>query len=194
MYKHSLLGCFALLFPALASGAPSLLNNLDKRQDCVFDSATNPTCWDGTHDLQTNSYEEAPHTGVVREYWFDITNTTMAPDGVERMVLAVNGSVPGPTIIADWGDTVGEYLTAGSYQRRTDRCASRPRKELHAEQRHESSLPWHSSKLHQRGRWRRFYHPMPDCSGRLHHLHLPRFPVRFFVVPQPFRPPGMVSL
>ncbi|KAF6831824.1 extracellular dihydrogeodin oxidase laccase [Colletotrichum musicola] len=106
MYKHSLLGCFALLFPALASGAPSLLDNLDKRQDCVFDSATNPTCWDGTHDLQTNSYEEAPHTGVIREYWFDITNTTLAPDGVERMVLAVNGSVPGPTIIADWGDTV----------------------------------------------------------------------------------------
>ncbi|CAI0646995.1 unnamed protein product [Colletotrichum noveboracense] len=103
MYKHSLLGCAALLFPALTAAAPSLI---EKRQDCVFDSATNPSCWDGTYDLNTNWYEEAPNTGVIREYWFDITNTTAAPDGVERIVLAVNGSVPGPTIIADWGDTV----------------------------------------------------------------------------------------
>ncbi|TDZ26366.1 Laccase-2 [Colletotrichum orbiculare MAFF 240422] len=106
MYKRSLLGCFALLFPALASGAPSLFNSLEKRQDCTFDSAASPTCWDGTHDIQTDWYVEAPNTGVVREYWFDITNTTAAPDGVERIILAVNGSVPGPTIIADWGDTV----------------------------------------------------------------------------------------
>lgn len=109
MYKHSLLGCAALLFPALTAAAPSLI---EKRQDCVFDSATNPSCWDGTYDLNTNWYEEAPNTGVIREYWFDITNTTAAPDGVERIVLAVNGSVPGPTIIADWGDTVGKSKAA----------------------------------------------------------------------------------
>ncbi|KXH41757.1 multicopper oxidase [Colletotrichum simmondsii] len=108
MYKRSLLGCFALLFPALISGAPSSVapSTLEKRQDCVFDSALNPSCWDGTHDLTTNWYEEAPNTGVIREYWFEVTNTTMAPDGVERMVLSINGTVPGPTIIADWGDTV----------------------------------------------------------------------------------------
>ncbi|GKT45069.1 laccase-1 [Colletotrichum spaethianum] len=107
MYKRSLLGCFALLFPALISGAPSSpANPVEKRQDCVFDSALNPSCWDGTHDLSTNWYEEAPNTGVIREYWFEVTNTTLAPDGVERMVLAINGTVPGPTIVADWGDTV----------------------------------------------------------------------------------------
>lgn len=33
-------------------------------------------------------------------------NITAAPDGVERVVLSVNGTVPGPTIEADWGDTV----------------------------------------------------------------------------------------
>ncbi|PGH04349.1 hypothetical protein AJ79_07130 [Helicocarpus griseus UAMH5409] len=30
----------------------------------------------------------------------------MAPDGHERLVLAVNGQFPGPTIYADWGDTL----------------------------------------------------------------------------------------
>ncbi|WQF88530.1 Putative multicopper oxidase, second cupredoxin domain-containing protein [Colletotrichum destructivum] len=106
MHQRSLLGCLALLLPVFVSGVPSPRNSVEKRQDCVFDSALNPSCWDGTHDLSTNWYEEAPKTGVVREYWFDVTNTTMAPDGVERMVLSINGSVPGPTIIADWGDTV----------------------------------------------------------------------------------------
>lgn len=37
-------------------------------------------------------------------------NTTCSPDGVERICLSVNGTVPGPTIIADWGDTVGKLL------------------------------------------------------------------------------------
>jgi hypothetical protein len=70
-------------------------------------SATSRDCW-GDYDLSTNYYDEAPDTGVVREYWFNIVNTTASPDGVERIVLSINGSIPGPTIIADWGDTVGE--------------------------------------------------------------------------------------
>lgn len=37
-------------------------------------------------------------------------NTTASLDGVERNVLLVNGTLPGPTIIADWGDTVGMHL------------------------------------------------------------------------------------
>lgn len=30
----------------------------------------------------------------------------MAPDGVERLMMVINGQYPGPTIIADWGDTL----------------------------------------------------------------------------------------
>lgn len=47
-----------------------------------------------------------PNTGRTVEYWLEVANTTASPDGVERSVLAVNGSIPGPTIIANWGDTV----------------------------------------------------------------------------------------
>ena len=67
----------------------------------------------GEYDISTNYYEEWPDTGVIREYWFNIVNTTAAPDGVERPVLSVNGQFPGPTIIADWGDTVGELGKSG---------------------------------------------------------------------------------
>lgn len=52
-----------------------------------------------------------PNTGVTREYWFDLIQVTVAPDGIERMALTVNGSIPGPTIEADWGDTVVVHVT-----------------------------------------------------------------------------------
>lgn len=49
---------------------------------------------------------EAPDTGVTREYWLELTDVTVAPDGFSRSAMAVNGSIPGPTLFADWGDTV----------------------------------------------------------------------------------------
>ncbi|KAI0160568.1 multicopper oxidase [Xylariaceae sp. FL1272] len=71
-----------------------------------FDSLTAPECWNDGYSLSTNWYDEGPDTGITREYWFEVTNTTAAPDGYERIVLSINGSIPGPTIYADWGDTV----------------------------------------------------------------------------------------
>jgi hypothetical protein len=57
-------------------------------------------------DVNTNSYLNTPKTCNVVTYEFDITQTTLAPDGVERLVMVVNGQMPGPTINASWGDTV----------------------------------------------------------------------------------------
>lgn len=80
--------------------------NLGKR--CT-NSASDRSCW-GDYDLSTNYYDEAPDTGVVREYWLELVNTTAALDGVSRMVLTVNGTFPGPTLFADWGDTVRKSI------------------------------------------------------------------------------------
>ncbi|KAG9198494.1 hypothetical protein G6514_009926 [Epicoccum nigrum] len=49
---------------------------------------------------------EVPDTGVTREYWLTLDDVTVAPDGVSRSAMAVNGTIPGPTLFADWGDTV----------------------------------------------------------------------------------------
>ena len=38
-------------------------------------------------------------------------NITLAPDGYERQVLAFNGTIPGPAIIADWGDDLVIHVT-----------------------------------------------------------------------------------
>nr|AAY99671.1 laccase 3 [Cryphonectria parasitica] len=104
------LRAFLSLLPALSlvTAAPSVEPyQLSKR--CV-NSADDRSCW-GDYDLSTNYYDEAPFTNVTREYWFNIVNTTASPDGVEKIVLAVNGSIPGPTIVADWGDTVVVHVT-----------------------------------------------------------------------------------
>lgn len=47
----------------------------------------------------------------IEKYWLSIDNVTVSPDGYERQALTVNGSVPGPTIIADWGDNVIIHVT-----------------------------------------------------------------------------------
>ncbi|KAH7176772.1 Cupredoxin [Dactylonectria macrodidyma] len=61
--------------------------------------------------IDTDYMTEAVNTGITREYWFDLTDVTVAPDGVSRSAMAVNGSIPGPTIFADWGDTVTVHVT-----------------------------------------------------------------------------------
>lgn len=78
-----LLGLALLLLSAQAQ--PHHQGSISKR--CV-NSAEDRSCW-GDYDLDTNWYDEVPETGVTREYWFDIVNTTAAPDGVDRIVLSV---------------------------------------------------------------------------------------------------------
>lgn len=57
-------------------------------------------------DTQTNYYKEHPNTGVIREYEFTLSSDLLAPDGYEVPVLLINGQFPGPTIEANFGDTI----------------------------------------------------------------------------------------
>lgn len=54
----------------------------------------------------TNYYKDYPNTGVIRSYDFTISRGKIAPDGYEIDGLLVNGGFPGPTIEANWGDTI----------------------------------------------------------------------------------------
>ncbi|PSR74295.1 multicopper oxidase [Coniella lustricola] len=82
----------------------------DTTSVCAGNTADDRSVW-CDYSIDTNYYEEVPNTGVTREYWFELQNGTAAPDGIERNVLTVNGSIPGPTIIADWGDEVIVHVT-----------------------------------------------------------------------------------
>ncbi|KAF4508824.1 hypothetical protein G6O67_005156 [Ophiocordyceps sinensis] len=84
-------------------------------------------CWGNTaktrskwcnFSINTDYTSQAPDTGVTREYWLDISDVMIAPDGVPRTAMAVNGSIPGPTLFADWGDAVVVHVTNSLYTSR----------------------------------------------------------------------------
>ncbi|KAK6858378.1 Laccase [Apiospora arundinis] len=62
-------------------------------------------------DINTDYVNVVPDTGVTREYYLDLTEVEVAPDGISRFAMAINGTIPGPTLTADWGDTVVVHLT-----------------------------------------------------------------------------------
>ncbi|KAJ5801107.1 uncharacterized protein N7518_003175 [Penicillium psychrosexuale] len=62
------------------------------------------------HDLYTDYTKTTPETGVTREFWLDIDQATLAPDGRSRWGLTINGSLPGPTLEVNWGDEVVIHL------------------------------------------------------------------------------------
>ncbi|AEO64417.1 multicopper oxidase-like protein [Thermothielavioides terrestris NRRL 8126] len=101
-----------LLAATIARASPfdSDAVNLHPRAACSGNTATTRSEW-CDYDISTDYYNDGPTTGVTREYWWEITEFTAAPDGVERSVMAINGSIPGPTLFADWGDTVVVHVT-----------------------------------------------------------------------------------
>ncbi|EXJ83398.1 hypothetical protein A1O1_07020 [Capronia coronata CBS 617.96] len=69
--------------------------------------------WGSRTANNTDPYTNPPVTGVVRKYNFVIERAVMAPDGVERDVIVINGQFPGPTIEANWGDTIEVTVVNG---------------------------------------------------------------------------------
>ncbi|KAK5733302.1 laccase, multicopper oxidase, benzenediol:oxygen oxidorectuctase [Elasticomyces elasticus] len=66
----------------------------------------NRACWRDGYSIATDFDAKSPPAGKTVEHFLEITNTTLAPDGFRRLVMAVNGQTPGPTLYADWGDTM----------------------------------------------------------------------------------------
>ncbi|KAI9925615.1 hypothetical protein ASPWEDRAFT_114197 [Aspergillus wentii DTO 134E9] len=77
---------------------------------CAGNTANNRQQW-CDYNINTDYTSVVPDTGVTREYYFNLEKVTVAPDGRSRFALAINGSIPGPTIEADWGDWVVVHVT-----------------------------------------------------------------------------------
>lgn len=94
-------------FPKRASDETSRVfrrETVDKHcVPCDGQSGSLPYCG---ADVTTDNYKFTPKTCRTVHYNLDITNTTIAPDGIARIALTVNGQLPGPVIEANWGDTV----------------------------------------------------------------------------------------
>ena len=90
----------------LAAALPSFPQaNLQPRAPCAGNTATTRGQW-CDYSIDTDYQEVVPDTGHVAEHWLELTDVTISPDGFARPAIAMNGTIPGPTIYADWGDTV----------------------------------------------------------------------------------------
>ena len=49
--------------------------------------------------------EDPPITNVTQHYDLYISRGHLSPDGFNKSVILINGSFPGPTVSANWGDT-----------------------------------------------------------------------------------------
>ncbi|KAK4188254.1 putative laccase precursor [Podospora australis] len=97
-YSSSLL----VLAGVTSLSASSEDDNVLKKRGCQ-NGPKSRMCW-GDFDIDTDDTTTWPNTGVTRFYDFNITEETLAPDGVKKPLMVVNGQYPGPAIIADWGD------------------------------------------------------------------------------------------
>ncbi|KAL4880552.1 Cupredoxin [Aspergillus karnatakaensis] len=59
-----------------------------------------------SHSISTDYHSITPNTGITREYWLEVDEMIGSPDGFPRHVFAINGTIPGPTLYADWGDNL----------------------------------------------------------------------------------------
>ncbi|GAB7347924.1 hypothetical protein MBLNU459_g5439t1 [Dothideomycetes sp. NU459] len=112
MRVSSLFGALALSHIALAIPLQQLQPRAssDTTSVCSGNTATDRSTW-CDYSLSSDYYEEAPDTGVIREYWLELVEATVSPDGYSRPALLVNGSFPGPTLEGDWGDTFVIHVT-----------------------------------------------------------------------------------
>ncbi|KAI0396002.1 Cupredoxin [Xylariaceae sp. FL0594] len=90
---------------SLTAALPSAAEDLERRGGYCENTPTSRRCW-GNNDIDTDPTFFWPDTGVTRHYDFNVGYATLAPDGVEKQMMVVNGQYPGPTIEANWGDNV----------------------------------------------------------------------------------------
>ncbi|KAI1161367.1 L559a mutant of Melanocarpus Albomyces laccase [Nemania serpens] len=107
-----LAGVVTGLLAGLGQGAPSFTHSLEPR-GATCNTAHNRGCWSAGFNINTD-YESSTPLGVTRFFSFTVeefTNWT-APDGeVKTGAMLINGIYPGPTIVADWGDTISVTVT-----------------------------------------------------------------------------------
>ena len=71
---------------------------------------TSRNCW-GQYDIDTNYYTTFPDTGNTVEVWLSAEESICNQDGYERSCMTFNGTMPGPPIIANWGDNLIIHVT-----------------------------------------------------------------------------------
>lgn len=142
--------------------------------------------WGSATANNTDQYTYTPNTNVTRKYVFTVSSGTIAPDGVEKSAILINGAFPGPLIEANWGDMIEVEVTNNLTTEGTSmhwyvitKHSGLGRKiAYHGEQ------AWPSSERHALDGRRSWNADMPYRSRSNVHLSLPSGSLRDNLVPQ----------
>ncbi|KAL2692020.1 hypothetical protein Neosp_002416 [[Neocosmospora] mangrovei] len=109
MYK-TLYSLLPLVLATPINALPEIHHTqIHRREPCSGNTPSSRDQW-CDFDINSDYYTVTPETGITREYWLEISEVLVALDGVERPAQAINGTIPGPTLFADWGDEVIVHL------------------------------------------------------------------------------------
>ncbi|KAF3015102.1 Laccase-1 [Neopestalotiopsis sp. 37M] len=101
----------SLLLSGLASAIP--VEESIQRRTGTCNTADDRACWSDGFSIETD-YESSIPDGIERHYDWEVTEVEnwVGPDGVTKgYVQLVNGQYPGPTLFAEWGDTISVTIT-----------------------------------------------------------------------------------
>lgn len=104
MRSAGTLGACLLAFASTTLSA--VIPAIQERDTACTNGPTTRSCWNSGYSVSTNWYQKYPNTGKTVTYNLEATNVRLSPDGFERDMMVFNGQYPGPTITADWGDTI----------------------------------------------------------------------------------------
>ncbi|KAL2043517.1 hypothetical protein N7G274_003824 [Stereocaulon virgatum] len=80
-------------------------------RDCWLKDSASAQPLFSQYDIHTD-YESVFPQGIHREYWLNVTDKVISPDGyLKTEGKVVNGSYPGPLIEACWGDDITIHVT-----------------------------------------------------------------------------------
>lgn len=94
---------------ACANEIDQMSHWIDEQQPCE-NTPTSRSCW-GHFNTETNYYTTAPDTGETVEVWLSVQEGICNQDGYERPCMTFNGTMPGPPIVANWGDNLKVHVT-----------------------------------------------------------------------------------
>ncbi|QPC63884.1 hypothetical protein HYE67_006115 [Fusarium culmorum] len=111
MHSIALYSLLCLALASCSNALPGPVARIQRNGPCSGNTPSTRNQWCG-YDIHSDYYFVTPDTGVTREYWLEISEIVFTPDGILRFAQAINGTVPGPTIFADWGDNIVVHLTS----------------------------------------------------------------------------------
>lgn len=94
----------------LAASVPRKDLQIPLLPEICENTPTSRGCW-GAYSIDTNYYTNFPNTGRKVEYWLSVEHSMCNQDGYRRDCMTFNGTMPGPPIVASWGDTVVVHVT-----------------------------------------------------------------------------------